>query len=78
MIDYSSTKSGKITTPCNKVSTKINCLNQQFSKVKSKICLTVSELVNLVRKCSYVSMDIMSMEQYMLPIYSLVVDCEHE
>ena len=44
MIDYSSTKSGKIITPCNKVFYKINCLNQQYSKVDSKISLTVSEL----------------------------------
>ena len=44
MIDYSSTKSGKIITPCNEVFAKINCLNQQYSKVDSKISLTVSEL----------------------------------
>ena len=73
IIDYSSIKTGKFITPCNKVSTKINCLNQQFSEVESKVCLTVNELVNLVRKCSYVSMDIMSMQHYMLPLYSLII-----
>ena len=40
-------------TPCNKVSMKINCLNKQFSKVKSKVCLTVSKLVNLVSALMY-------------------------
>ena len=48
MVDYSSTKGGKIITPCNKVFTKINYLKQQYSKVDSKINLTVRELVNLV------------------------------
>ena len=45
--------SGKFTTPCNKASTKIYCLNQQLSKVEIKIYLTVSELVNVVSALIY-------------------------
>ena len=53
MIGYTGTKYGKFITPCNKVSTKMNCLNQKFSKVESKVCLKVSELVNLVSALIY-------------------------
>ena len=53
MIDYSSTESGEIIASCNKVSIKINCLNKKFSKVESRDCLIVNELVNLVSALMY-------------------------